>query len=151
MKAKHLNHGFYKMDEDKQFEILQELKEGKPSKSQIIEYVPATNVVEHKEEKVSVKAKQNIEDAINIAKTALTSIANIAEDSQHPRAYEVFSTLFSSVVQANKILIDTEKETKSSKEVDTPPIEGGNHMHFYGSPKDMLEAMKLQKEKNNES
>ena len=54
--------------------------------------------------------KQNIRAAIEKGNVALSELLEIARDSGHPRAFEVFTTLMSAIVTANKDLIET-KET----------------------------------------
>jgi hypothetical protein len=54
--------------------------------------------------------KQNIRGAIEKGNVALSELLEIARDSGHPRAFEVFTTLMAAIVTANKDLIET-KET----------------------------------------
>jgi hypothetical protein len=43
---------------------------------------------------------------------ALEQLIDIADQSQHPRAYEVISTLINTIVSANKDLLDLSKKKK---------------------------------------
>ena len=58
-------------------------------------------------------AKQNVKDAIDIAASALQSMAAIADQSQHPKAYDTLAKLLDSVVKANREFLEIRGVKKS--------------------------------------
>jgi len=51
--------------------------------------------------------RNNLYSTIEQGTLALEEIVNVAQQSQHPRAYEVVSTLINSLTNANKDLLKT--------------------------------------------
>jgi hypothetical protein len=70
-------------------------------------YVPQTTAEEDFD-----YARDNIKGAIDSGTEALEQLIDIADQSQHPRAYEVISTLINTIVSANKDLLDLSKKKK---------------------------------------
>lgn len=62
-------------------------------------------------------ARENLYDLIDTGKLAVDQMAEIARQSQHPRSYEVLSTMIKQMVEANRDLISLH-ETKKKLEVD---------------------------------
>lgn len=87
---------------------------------EVVEVVDKTKVEDDFE-----TARSNIADIIEVGKSALDDMAEVARQSQAPRAYEVFSTLMNSVVAANKDLLDLQKKKKD--------IEGSSSKHNNGA------------------
>jgi len=54
--------------------------------------------------------RKNIYEVIETGQTALSSLAQIAEQSQHPRAFEVLATLMKTIVESNRELLDIQKK-----------------------------------------
>jgi hypothetical protein len=52
------------------------------------------------------QARANIMDLISKGTESFDKLSMIAEASQHPRAFEVLSTMFNSLIEANKELLD---------------------------------------------
>lgn len=71
----------------------------------------------------------------------LEGIINVAEQSQHPRAYEVLSTYLRTLSELNKDFIVTSEKKKESK---TPAQKQENITNnlFVGSTKDLQELLK---------
>ena len=76
-------------------------------------YVPQTTAEEDFD-----YARDNIKGAIDSGTEALEQLIDIADQSQHPRAYEVISTLINTIVGANKDLLDLSKKKKDITAVD---------------------------------
>ena len=57
-------------------------------------------------------ARDNLYDVINKGQDALEEMLEVAKQSQHPRAYEVFATLMSTMLTANKDLVEMQKKKK---------------------------------------
>lgn len=95
-------------------------------------------------------ARNNLKEIIETSKTALTGLNSLAQQSQHPRAYEVFTLLINSIVEANKKLMDVhkqrqeldlkEKEAKRGEE--GPKQQVTNNNLFVGSSAQLLDFVK---------
>jgi hypothetical protein len=57
-------------------------------------------------------ARDNLYDVINKGQDALDEMLEVAKQSQHPRAYEVFATLMNTMLTANKDLVEMQKKKK---------------------------------------
>lgn len=57
-------------------------------------------------------ARANLHGILMSGQEALNRMVEIADQSQHPRAYEVVATLINSLTQANKDLLDLSKKKK---------------------------------------
>ena len=57
-------------------------------------------------------ARNNIIDIVTKGGNALDEIMDVANQSQHPRAYEVVSTIMNGLVSANESLLKLHKEKK---------------------------------------
>ena len=58
------------------------------------------------------KSRENIEEFIEQGKGALEEILEIAKQGQHPRAFEVYGTLLKNLVDANKELLNIQKQMR---------------------------------------
>jgi hypothetical protein len=65
-------------------------------------------------------ARANLLEVIETAKTSLHELSNLAQQSQHPRSYEVLSGLVSTIVMANKDLLDLQIKIRSIRNADAP-------------------------------
>jgi|SRR6478752_5428612 len=61
-------------------------------------------------------ARTNAYDIIEKGVNALEDLTEIARQSQHPRSYEALSTLITSLTNANKQILDIQKDLKKIKE-----------------------------------
>lgn len=64
-------------------------------------------------------ARENLMDVIGKGQEALFDLMDVARQSQHPRAYEVLSTMMNTLVGANKDLLDL--QAKKKKLLETEP------------------------------
>lgn len=75
-------------------------------------------------------ARSNIRDVIETGKDSLLKLAEIADQSQHPRAFEVLSTLMKTIVDSNKELMDLQKKVRDieapNKQNDSKNITNNN-------------------------
>lgn len=60
-------------------------------------------------------ARENIIDAINNSKDAIETVADLAQQSQSPRFFEVLATLLKTNIDANEKLVDLQKKLKDIK------------------------------------
>ena len=58
------------------------------------------------------QSKTNLEEIINKGKDALEDIISVAQESEHPRAYEVAAKMIDSMVNANKELLAIQKQMR---------------------------------------
>jgi Terminase DNA packaging enzyme len=66
-------------------------------------------------------ARGNIHSIISTGTDALDKIAMIAEQSQHPRAFEVLANLMKTLLDANKDLLDLQKTIRDIKKTNEDP------------------------------
>jgi len=96
------------------------------------------------------EVQSNIRNAADVGEIALQELAQIASSSQHPRAYEVVSTLMGQIVNANKQLLEIEKlKLEIEKEKNGGQVEEAkvvNNNLFVGSTAELLEQLKSKKE-----
>ena len=65
-------------------------------------------------------ARSNIHTMIENGQEAMYKLAQIADSSQHPRAFEVLAKLMDTMLQANKDLMDLQSKIREIKNVDEP-------------------------------
>lgn len=58
------------------------------------------------------QSKENLQDLIDQGKEAMEEILQIAKAGQHPRAFEVYGTLLKNMVDANKELLNIQKQMR---------------------------------------
>jgi len=62
------------------------------------------------------QSKENLQEIIDQGKEAMDDILNIAKAGQHPRAFEVYGTLLKNMVDANKELLNIQKQMREMDE-----------------------------------
>ena len=65
-------------------------------------------------------ARANIREVLENGNDAITKLSIIADQSQNPRAFEVLAKLMDSMVEANKQLLELQKEIRTIERVDDP-------------------------------
>lgn len=58
------------------------------------------------------QSRDNLQHIIDQGKDAMEEILNIAKNSQHPRAFEVYGTLLKNMTEANKELLSIQKQMR---------------------------------------
>ena len=86
-------------------------------------------------------ARANLRDTINHAKSALDELQNIASVTESPRAFEVYSQLTKTIVDANKDLLELQAKLKRVRE-DQPKQQVTNNSLFVGSTPDLFKIIK---------
>ena len=83
-------------------------------------------------------ARENLMDVINKGQEALFDLMDVARQSQHPRAYEVLSTMMNTMVGASKDLLDLQAKKKKilEEDPDASPQQVTNNL-FVGSTADL--------------
>jgi hypothetical protein len=73
------------------------------------------------------QSKENLQGIIDQGQEAMEEILNIAKAGQHPRAFEVYGTLLKNMVDANKELLNIQKQMRDmdgvKKEVNNTNID----------------------------
>jgi dTDP-D-glucose 4,6-dehydratase len=89
------------------------------------------------------KARENIAKLIEKGESAVDGILQLAKESEHPRAYEVASTLIKTMVEANKELLDVHKQKKDleKEEYKGPTKAVQNNTVFVGSTKELQQQL----------
>jgi hypothetical protein len=87
--------------------------------------------------------RQNMYDLIEKGHGAIDELAAIADQSQHPRSYEVLATLIKTMGDLNKDLLDMHEKKKKlqSGEVEKPESKTVNNNLFVGSTSELLKMM----------
>jgi hypothetical protein len=87
-------------------------------------------------------ARGNFYNVIERGTEALEDMLDVAKQSQHPRAYEVVSTIMKTLMDANKDLIEVsskKNEDKVEEKVSSGPV---NNNLFVGSTADLQKMLK---------
>ena len=106
-----------------------------------------------REENDFTYARENFYNVIEKGTEALENMLDVARASEHPRAYEVVSTLMKTLVDANKDLVKMGEERKKSKKADDNPEEGKavtNNNLFVGSTSELQQMLKELRGNNGE-
>jgi uncharacterized protein YicC (UPF0701 family) len=88
------------------------------------------------------QSKENLQEIIDQGKEAMEDMLEIARASEHPRAFEVYSTILKNVVDANKELINMQKqmrEMNGKRETNTTSIDKAI---FVGSTAELSKLLK---------
>lgn len=90
----------------------------------------------------------NLYDMIERGTRSMDELMAIADQSQHPRAYEVISTMMKTLVDTNRELLDMHEKKRKllGNEPEKKQAETVNNNLFVGSTKDLLEMIKKQNE-----
>ena len=94
-------------------------------------------------------ARANVYEIIESGASAMQSLAQIADSSQHPRAFEVLAKLMETMLQANKDLLQLQKEIRDIDNASQPSNEKAQNVTnnlFVGSTAELQKV--LEKFKN---
>lgn len=96
------------------------------------------------------EVRNNLKDLIDKGARAADEMFSIAQQSQNPKAYEALSTMISTMINANKQLMETHKQAREAKgrvvKAETPVGDTNvtNNIVFGGSTAELLKLMKQQ-------
>ena len=89
------------------------------------------------------QSKENLQVIIDQGQEAMAEILEIAKQGQHPRAFEVYGTLLKNMVDANKELLNIQKQMRDmdsvKKEVNNTTIDKAI---FVGSTSELSKMLK---------
>lgn len=88
--------------------------------------------------------RKNLYDLIEKGHGAIDELLNIADQSQHPRSYEVLSGLVKTMVETNKELVNLHHEKQKLQGKPEQPVSSKtvNNNLFVGSTSDLLKIIK---------
>jgi hypothetical protein len=96
------------------------------------------------------EVRKNLKELIDVGKSALDGIMQVASVGESPRAYEVAAIIMRQIADANSSLIDLHKRVKDIRHVAAHEKQTAqsitNNAIYLGSTKDLQEYLKLQKE-----
>lgn len=88
-------------------------------------------------------ARENLYDVIERGTEALDSLLELAKSSEHPRAFEVVSTLTKTLVDANKDLLEIQKKVKElQRDDEKKETQNVTNALFVGSTADLQKMLK---------
>lgn len=93
-------------------------------------------------------ARANIHEVIQNGLNAIDKLSQVADASQHPRAFEVLAKLMDTVVNANKDLLDLQKKIRDIDVRDAPTNEQAKSVTnnlFVGSTTDLQKVIENMK------
>ena len=85
-------------------------------------------------------ARENFYNVIEKGTQALEDMLDVAKASEHPRAYEVVSTLMKTLVDANKDLVEMGKKKAQEEAPKDVPVTNNNL--FVGSTAELQQLLK---------
>jgi aminoglycoside phosphotransferase family enzyme len=97
-------------------------------------------------------ARSNIHEVIQNGTFAIEKLAQIADSSQHPRAFEVLAKLMDTMLQANKDLLELQKNIREISAADAPSNDQAKQVTnnlFVGSTADLQKALEEMKKNGN--
>lgn len=89
-------------------------------------------------------ARENLYNIIGRGSDAIDDMVSLARASQHPRAYEVLSTLLKTMTEANKDLVELQKK-KTELQTSSSPQTINNNL-FVGSTAELQKILKGEKD-----
>jgi Terminase DNA packaging enzyme len=97
-------------------------------------------------------ARANIHEVIQNGSHAIDRLSQIADSSQHPRAFEVLAKLMDTMLQANKDLLQLQKQIREIDSADAPMSEQAKSVTnnlFVGSTAELQKVLKDMKNGSN--
>ena len=96
------------------------------------------------------EVRKNLKELIDVGKSALDGIMQVASEGESPRAYEVAAIIMRQIADANSSLIDLHKRVKDIRHIAAHEKQTAqnitNNAIYLGSTKDLQGYLKLQKE-----
>lgn len=120
-----------------------------PLQGEVVEHKPKQEIVvaDDRSERDYDYARTNFYNVIEKGTQALEDMLDVAKASEHPRAYEVVSTLMKTLVDANKDLVSMgDKKVKAEESEENKPVTNNNL--FVGSTAELQQLLKDMKNDN---
>lgn len=92
-------------------------------------------------------ARKNIRNLIEKGTVAMDKLLNVADASEHPRAYEVAAGLIKNLADLNKDLLEIQKKKKDLSPQETSSVKNVNvdKAVFVGSTAELVKLLKTNK------
>lgn len=97
-------------------------------------------------------ARANIHNMLENGQEAMVKLAQIADSSQHPRAFEVLAKLMDTMLSANEKLLDLQTKIREIDTADSPMNEKAktiNNNLFVGSTAELQKVLQDMKKNDN--
>ena len=120
-----------------------------PLQGEVVEHEPKQEIIvaDDRSERDYDYARTNFYNVIEKGTQALEDMLDVAKASEHPRAYEVVSTLMKTLVDANKDLVSMgDKKVKAEESEENKPVTNNNL--FVGSTAELQQLLKDMKNDN---
>ena len=117
------------------------------------EIIPAPKELDSDVQEDIAFARSNIRNLIRQGSSAVGDILEVARASEHPRAYEVVSTLMKTMADMNKDLLGIQKtkiELTGEKPAQEQQTINVDKAVFVGSTTDLIKKIKEQKDGNSD-
>jgi hypothetical protein len=115
--------------------------------SDIVVLPPISNqpaILEDDVEKDFKKAQSSIKESMDLANVAMKDLAQMAQDSNHPKVYEMLNALIRTVAQNSRDLIEIHKRVKEIKHASEPQQITNNNLIL--TTAEMIESIKKSRE-----
>ena len=120
-----------------------------PLSGDIVDVTPSVKKVDKSEQpEIDFQyARDNFYNVIEKGTQALEDMLEVAKASEHPRAYEVVSTLMKTLVDANKDLVAMNDKKKKTEEPEQDKKVTNNNL-FVGSTAELQQLLKDMRDGN---
>lgn len=98
-------------------------------------------------------ARSNIREVVENGNDAIVKLAQIADQSQNPRAFEVLAKLMDTMINANEKLLDIQQKIQAVEKANVPHNEAAKSVTnnlFVGSTAELQKALKELRDGNNQ-
>lgn len=114
-----------------------------PAVKKTNEIVPVSDEVESD----AATARTNIKSLLDKGESAIDNLLLVAQQSEHPRAYEVAANFIKTLADLNKDLLDIQKKKQDLQPKDATPKGGINVQQavFVGSTAELIKQIKENK------
>lgn len=126
---------------------LSEIFDVEPIKSTQIVEIPKNSITASDDEvdSDSALARNNIKSLLGKGETAIDNLMLVAQESEHPRAYEVLGNFIKTLSDLNKDLLDIQKKKQELKPQDIKQSINVEKAVFVGSTAELLKQIRENK------
>ena len=126
---------------------LSEIFDVEPIKSTQIVEIPKNSIIASDDEvdADSALARKNIKSLLGKGETAIDNLMLVAQESEHPRAYEVLGNFIKTLSDLNKDLLDIQKKKQELRPQDIKKSINVEKAVFVGSTAELLKQIRENK------
>lgn len=115
-------------------------------RTKITEVTPSSEIVTLDEVDFDTAlARKNIKSLLGKGEAAIDNLILVAQESEHPRAYEVLGNFIKTLSDLNKDLLDIQKMKQELKPQDIKPVINVDKAVFVGSTAELLKQIRENK------